>query len=198
MPQSRGAEPSCTCGLQPGHQGPLLYEPGSRAEAKGGGGTGKSKTLLLEIQYSKWMLDNEATLWDSMVEQEGDCSSVFIGKCLGQVQQRGWTGMDWETPWLLGVKCFLKYPYYFLYGCSCKLQVKFTLKGKEAVEDKRLECICRREKWILLPSPSLQLPVFPVPKPPALYGATEAHPVKLPDRFHGTHVISHILKPLRT
>lgn len=74
-----------------------------------------------------------------------------------------------------------KVSYYFLYCCSCKLQVKFTLKGKEAVEDKRLECICRREKWILLPSPSLQPPVFLAPKPPALCAATEAHPVKLPD-----------------
>lgn len=62
MPQSRGTEPSCTWGLQPGHQGPWLYEPVSRAEAKGRGGMGKSKTLLLEIQYSKWILDNEATL----------------------------------------------------------------------------------------------------------------------------------------
>lgn len=74
-----------------------------------------------------------------------------------------------------------KVSYYFLYGCSCKLQVKFTVKEKEAVEDKRLECICRREKWILLPSPSLQPSVFPAPKPPALCGAAEAHPVKLPD-----------------
>lgn len=74
-----------------------------------------------------------------------------------------------------------KVSHYFLYCCSCKLQVKFTLKGKEAVEDKRLEYICRREKWILLPSPSLQPPVFLAPKPPALCGATEAHPVKLPD-----------------